>query len=288
MHDRMKDRVDFIGIAAPRCGTTWVSKCLAEHPQVFVPESKELFFFNKAHNFKKGKEHYAQHFAGAKEDNVCGEFTPFYFADSECAERIYGMFPEVKLVVLLRDPVERIVSHHAYRVHKGLEKYRDLSEALRHDPQYVALSMYGKRLRPFLRRFPAEHICIVYLEDGAEEVCGTLYAFLGVRSDFVPRSLHMNVNRTATKQYHLRSLNRLVLLRKRLKESWFGRLLVAALTLVGGKRIVQKLEQLNRSKRVKQMTIVKDETRKELKELLHDDITELSEYVKRDLHEVWF
>ena len=101
---------DFLGIGTQKGGTTYLHGLLQEHPQVFLAHPKELHYFSLHHGRHVGW--YADHFADASTGQRCGEVTPYYLFHPLAAERIHAAIPNVKLVVLLRDPVERALSQY--------------------------------------------------------------------------------------------------------------------------------------------------------------------------------
>jgi hypothetical protein len=116
-------RVDFIGIGSGKCATTWAYTCLLEHPQISGPDVKELNFFVTEKNtiserdfehyklfYNKGIESYLERFKRCPSDSVKGEISVAYLTDSGAAELIKKYFPDVKILVFLRDPVERAYS----------------------------------------------------------------------------------------------------------------------------------------------------------------------------------
>lgn len=96
---------DFLGIGAQKAGTTWLHANLAVHPEIFLPEAKELHWLDW--NWHRGPHAYASWFAGAG-PRLAGEITPAYaIAPPERIRSIVALVPEVRVVHLLRDPVER-------------------------------------------------------------------------------------------------------------------------------------------------------------------------------------
>ena len=104
---------DFLIIGAKKCGTTWLRVMLSRHPDVAVPSTGELHFFNDPNRFDRGADWYADQFPDLEAGAVCGESTPNYFDTIDVAARVRSVVPEVRLVVVFRDPVERAIS--AYR-----------------------------------------------------------------------------------------------------------------------------------------------------------------------------
>ena len=115
--------VDFIGIGAERSGTTWVSNCLNDHPEICFSKQKEIFFFNKLDRhflklenlrYKRGINWYKGFFNHCAPGAIKGEFTPTYLFCPYAPRRIKSYFPNVKIVVCLRDPVERAFSQYLH------------------------------------------------------------------------------------------------------------------------------------------------------------------------------
>ena len=99
----------FIGIGAQRTGTSWLYACMYEHPQVCMPQ-KEINFFSRERNWTRGYEWYEHLFAECPADAVAGEFSTSYLTDAATPARIHERYPDVKLIVSVRHPVERAYS----------------------------------------------------------------------------------------------------------------------------------------------------------------------------------
>ena len=115
--------IDFIGIGTSKAGTTWVSEMLDAHPGICMSEPKEVNYFNeqnnysiniKNYNYGKGFNWYKKHFLHWRTGQIIGEFTPKYLADLKAPLRIKNAFPDVKLIVCLRDPVDRAFSQYNF------------------------------------------------------------------------------------------------------------------------------------------------------------------------------
>mgnify|MGYP003952341289 CR=1 FL=1 len=101
---------DFIGIGAMRSGTSWLTKQLKRHPEIWTSSPKELHFFDR--HFTNLHEDYARHFSGAPESMITGEITPAYaILDAERISVARSWMPDLKLLFIMRDPVERAWSH---------------------------------------------------------------------------------------------------------------------------------------------------------------------------------
>ena len=170
---------DFIIIGVGKCGTTSLYKYLSQHPQVLPAIKKEINFFN--FNFEHGIDWYLAHFpALAGEQNlITGEASPSYFSYLHTDHRISESCPQVKLIILLRNPTKRAVSHYYHRVREGIET-RSLADALNSElklikqakPQelaylrgYLGLGLYIYKLQRWLTLFPQENVLILNSED---------------------------------------------------------------------------------------------------------------------------
>ena len=133
--------IEFLVIGAQKAGTTTLWNLLRDHPQLWFPDAKEAPFFSHTEVFERGWPSYLERFGVPAGDGVLrGTITPHYMqgrhdaSTRTVAERIFGVLPEVRLIALLRDPVERARSQHAMATARGLERRgvdRAMSESLR-------------------------------------------------------------------------------------------------------------------------------------------------------------
>lgn len=120
---------DFLGIGYMKCGTTWLYENLRAHPGVFMSESKELRFFQGG-NIRAGLRSYARNFEAA-DGRLRGEISPPYaWLPSERIRFIHRVMPDVRLVVLLRDPVAREWSRVRHEAEQGGLDLRTADDAV--------------------------------------------------------------------------------------------------------------------------------------------------------------
>ncbi len=193
---------DFIIIGAQKSGTTWLRHHLRQHPDVFVPVD-EAQFFNKRHRYAKGQEWYESFFNAAHSSQVIGDKTPDYLwtisdgAKQHVAgshERIHDLYPEVKLVVTLRNPVNRAVSALNHFIRRGhVSPLHRIDDLLFGDKQsevegrgIIERGFYHRQLQPYLKLFDREQMLILILEEdifqSPRRTLGRLYDFIGVDS----------------------------------------------------------------------------------------------------------
>ncbi len=204
-------KIDFIGIGANKAGTSWVNKILSAHPQICTAEPKEVHFFHDrktftrathAGNFPKGLSWYKRFFKHCPNTKIKGEITPMYMVDEKVPARIKNIFPDVKIILCLRSPIERATSQYHFERYFNRRESRPMRQALQQEPNYIENGLYYQALQRYLDYFPLSSIHLIWFEDikqKPKEVASSLYAFLGVSADFEPASLHKkeNVSRRA-------------------------------------------------------------------------------------------
>ncbi|MCU7555619.1 sulfotransferase [Alteromonas sp. ASW11-19] len=188
---------DFIGVGAQRAGTTWLYRCLSEHPDIFMSAKKELHFFNR--HFEQGLESYKANFPASETANVkvCGEITPNYYHREQALQRIKETIPDVKLFFVLREPVSRAFSQYQLYVQSD---YQGLSfdEVLTKYDDVTDLSLQGKHLQRIYEIFPRENVLVLFYDDivrSPATVVKSVFNFLDVDSSFSPSFLNKRVNR---------------------------------------------------------------------------------------------
>lgn len=194
---RKENAPDFIIIGAGKCGTSSLHKYICAHPKVLAPHKKELNFFQG--NFNKGVDWYLSHFPALTDsaEYITGEASPVYFHAPQVDQRIYSLFPQTKLIVLLRNPVDRAVSWHYHQVKCGvgdktpeaaikdaIAKVQDLNEAdLAFHGGYIQESLYFYKLQRWMNVFPQEQFLILKSEDffsQPQSVMTQVFNFLGL------------------------------------------------------------------------------------------------------------
>jgi hypothetical protein len=183
----------FLIIGAMKSGSTSLFNHLREHPRVYLTPYKEPEFFVAEKQWGRGVEWYRRLFADAGDALAVGEGSTAYTKPTEFAgvpQRIRSVVPDVRLVYILRDPVERIRSMYEHMVLVGGER-RPIDEAVLADPKYLGPSLYAHNLALYLEHFPREQLHVALTEDLRSDPVSTLAgvtAFLGLPPvDLVPR-----------------------------------------------------------------------------------------------------
>lgn len=146
-------KITFLAIGAQKSGTTLLYEILKEMDDIYLPDTKELHFFDSPEDFSKGLEWYqSSYFKPLKNYSVSGEITPSYLYLPEVSKRIYDTLDkDLKFIVILRNPIERAYSHYTMRYKKGEEKYA-FSDALILESARVKRSLEDKKKYSYLSR----------------------------------------------------------------------------------------------------------------------------------------
>jgi len=201
-------------VGAQRCGTTYLHHLLDRHPEIEMarPVRPEPKFFLDDARYARGLAHYdAAYFTGKPGAKVRGEKGTSYLESDAAATRIARAFPKARIVVLVRDPVARAVSHWRFSVENGVETL-PLEEALRREPErrdafdrsrfsvspfaYLRRGRYADDLARWDARFPRPQIRVLVSESfqGSAAALKALYEWLGVDPGFRPEGIATPVN----------------------------------------------------------------------------------------------
>jgi len=209
---------NLIVIGATKCGTTSLHRYLDRHPEITMSRDKEPDFFIAERNWSKGVEWYAAQFAAGTA--VRGESSSRYTNSPWFAgvpARMHALVPGARLVYLVRDPIERIVSNWIHAVAQG-DETRPLTEAMHHD-YYFLRSLYWRQISAYLDHYPRSSILVIAMDDLATEREATLrkvYEFLDVDPEVRGSARELRLNRTADKRLKTKT-------GAWLERSWVGR-----------------------------------------------------------------
>ena len=208
----MKHLPNFLVIGVEKAGTTALYNHLRAHPQIYMPALKEPDFFSydgtpQGPAFKKKKrvireEAYYALFDGVRDEQAIGEASPRYFHSPVAPARINALLPEVRLIALLRHPVERAYSHYLMMMNSGTIAYRPFVPLFREKAQSVEtwaqeplrcygflLSFYFESLQRYFDHFPRDRIRVYLFEDYVADpraVLADIFDYLGVETAFTP------------------------------------------------------------------------------------------------------
>lgn len=198
---------NFLVIGAQRAGTSLLHKILDRHPEIYVPtQRKEIHFFDRY--FERGPDWYQRYFPAVVEAGsyaAIGEVTPDYLTRSEVPARIHELLPDIRLIAILRNPVDRAFSWYQYACRSRYEQ-RAFEQFLEEDPLVLEAGLYHRNLARYLERFAREQTHVMIYEelvhDPAREL-GVLASFLGLAKSWVAPELMTaeRVNTSAIPKY---------------------------------------------------------------------------------------
>lgn len=214
-------RPDFVIVGAPKCGTTAMAKYLGEHPEIFMPVSKELHYFGSDLDFLRRRPtttEYLAAFAGAGDAKRAGEASVGYLYSQRAPDEILEFSPGAYVLIMLRDPIEMIQSQHAQELFMGQEDIEDLESALaaesdraqgRRIPptctapyslRYTWMARYADHVERYLGKFGRDRIHVTLFDDFRLDTA-TAYAdvvgFLGCDPTFAPLFPVVNERKSA-------------------------------------------------------------------------------------------
>ena len=171
---------------------------------------KELNFFS--FHWDRGIDSYQQRFSGM-EASIRGEASPSYTRApliENVPERIASLIPDVRLVYLIRHPVDRIRSEYLHRLHHGKERAATLAEAISTNPRYLIVSKYGYQIDRYLGYFAPSQLLVITTErlmSERQQAIQEVLAFLGADGSLLPPNLDQELNRGDEKQRIPRALD---------------------------------------------------------------------------------
>jgi len=280
----------FLGLGAQRSGTTWLFECLRSHPEIHLPDEKELQYFSdleEINNAEKSLSWYLEKLQITGSQKISGEITPEYLLDPRAPQRIKEALNQPRLIVCLREPVSRAVS--AYK--KGLRENKwdcSLEQFLAENKDHcLDRGLYAVQLERYLDLYPHQDICIKIYEDIALDPASfmrDIYQFLGVDPAFESPMLDFKFNIGAAGQP---DRIRVVV--------FFRDLVYTLLGPVGRKWIVKAMQRTPIGNRWMQSLLKPEDSSQKTpnpllstyRDLFRDDVRKTSSLVGRDLISLW-
>ena len=179
---------DFIVIGAMKCGTTSLWEYLKQHPNIHLPNGiKNIEYFDSNANWNKGLPFYKKHFQKNSNTYSIGEISTEYTKFphvKDVAKNMHATLPGVKLVYLIRHPMERLISHYIHNVGAAKES-RDINSALQNKANnpYILYSLYFFQLVQFLKHFNKDDILIITTDNllhNREQALNSIFEHINV------------------------------------------------------------------------------------------------------------
>jgi hypothetical protein len=197
----------FIIAGAMRSGTTSLNAYLREHPEVAVSTPKEVHFFDQ--NFDKGLDWYGEHFSHVAGERAIGEATPDYVYHPEAMGRIAATLPEVRILITLRNPIDRAYSHYWHNRSRDVEQL-SFADAIAAEPEriagdpetrrrfsYVDRGRYTEQIERLFAHIAPDRVQVATFDDlnqHPSDIFAKTCGFLGIDAAFTPPNLGEPVN----------------------------------------------------------------------------------------------
>jgi 2-polyprenyl-3-methyl-5-hydroxy-6-metoxy-1,4-benzoquinol methylase len=188
---------NFLLIGAMKSGTTSLYRMLRQHPEVYLPEIKELHYFSYEKKWRLGIDWYESNFIGHRGETIIGEASASYTKNGDpdqVADRVAQTLPNASLIYILRNPVERMFSQYKHLLVTGLR--RNFAQAIQEE-DLLDVSSYFDKLMPYLKRLPQERIQVLFFDDLIKrpaETVASVFRFLGVDPGFEPQDMSRAYN----------------------------------------------------------------------------------------------
>lgn len=204
---------DFVCVGGAKCGTTSLYEYLRQHPQVFLPDQKELHYFSYPDlatrpegpgmrtvlsGLIRTEDSYRAQFRQMKANQIAGDISPSYLNEETVPERIHALLGRVKIIVMLRDPVYRVVSQYMH-LRRAAREPLDIAAALAAEPErlaakwgdmwhYTASAFAAERLARYRQRFGTENVLVLLSDEMRADPAETMKrvcAFLNIEREFI-------------------------------------------------------------------------------------------------------
>ena len=212
---------NFLIVGAPKCGTTAMWRYLHQHPKIYLSQRKDLHYFGSDLTFLKrerfSKDEYLSHFDNTNEIAI-GEASVWYLYSQNAAKEIFEFNPNMKIVIMLRDPVQMVYAHYTQMKFNGLgdEDLSTFEEALEAEPArkegtripkhcpltctlfYREIAKLATQIERYLEIFPKEQILFLFQEDmktNINELYKKTLQFLEVSDDYTPDFTRVNTHK---------------------------------------------------------------------------------------------
>ncbi|MDH5612556.1 MAG: sulfotransferase [Gammaproteobacteria bacterium] len=216
---------NFFIVGAPKCGTTAMNDYLKQHPEIFIPNVKELHYFGSDLNInssslidKLSKEEYLNYFSFAGPKRHVGESSVLYLSSKLAAEEIYNFNSNAKIIIMLREPFDMMCSLHSQLLSTCKEDIEDFGHALDAESDrfkggripanvdviddalfYKSVASYYEQVKRYIDRFGKNNVHVILFDDfkfDALNVYKSVLEFLGIKDvEFEPNIKIINSNK---------------------------------------------------------------------------------------------
>lgn len=287
---------NFFILGTQKGGTTTLHHLLTQHPEIYLPSQKETKFFARDREWDKGTDFYeSEYFSEVSGEPCVGEIDPDYMYTDIVLDRLlqtYPNFNQLKLIFILRNPIDRALSHYLMTYRRGQEPL-SFEDALKAEADriqgdfdekihfsYSSRGKYFEQISRFLQHTDANQILILFSDELNKDplsVLQKIYNFLGVTIDFQPEGV--------SQHFHAATKPRFPLMRQILDRTGSLKKLFRVIFpfVALRRRLKEKILDWNETGSYKSKPKMQSANRCELRSFLEDDIKQLEQFCDRDL-----
>lgn len=224
------NKPSFICIGAQKAGTTTLQDILAQHPDIYLSPTKEIKYFHRDEHYSRGMKWYLNHFVEALPHQKIGDITPDYILYKETAQRIYNdLGKDIKIIVLLRNPVSRTFSQFNFHKAAKVEQEDDFRNMIKNysvldlenatfinwytPSYYIERSLYYNQLKRYYELFPKKNIHVALFEElfgeKREIELDKLFKFIGIQKLTNLEVKHSHATRIPKKNLFTKTVTKL-------------------------------------------------------------------------------
>ena len=281
-------KVNLMIIGAMKCGTTTLARIFENHPEVSFCVKKEPDFFSTNNDWKTNINYYNQLFGQKSTAKIIAEgstsYTKYPQHNLEIWNDIYAYNPEMKFIYLIRNPIDRVISHYMHAFERGYISNK-IEDAIITYPPLINNSRYFTQIKPFIDTFGIDNILIIEFSEfisRQEQVLSKISKFLNINQFNSFQNIHANTSIGEKNKIHhkLDFLNEPFSLKLR-----------RVIKLFIPDKIRSKIWHLivsSKPREFKKKPILQDQQKNIIKNMLYLDIKELGKLLNMDLLNLWF
>jgi len=273
-------KVNAFIIGVQKAGTTSLYEWLIQHQDIYGESAlKDYPFFIDETLYSKGDTCFEDQFRDVKNEKIIISGCVDYIENPESLERIKRYNPEVKVIVLLREPEDRIRSAFNFLRQLAKEENDDINSAIEQDEEYIERSLYGKKLEHLFRIFNSSNIKIIFFEElikNPEAVIDKTISFLGLKTKEDIKTFNAN----KTKNVKFKFLNKVLF--DKSSNNFLRSIFKNVFSSNTRVKIRRAIKNLNTHKKDE---FIKQELNSNYKNLLKEDLKKIEKYIQ--INETW-